>query len=90
MRITDVKRDMRDLTMSIHNGVLKLMGGDYDGDVLSLVPLLDRDLAEAYRVFDPRTMYVSRCGSGLNGAMKLDKDHALGVSVLTEDPLPKM
>lgn len=87
VRITGIKRDPKDFTMSLHNGVLRLLGGDYDGDVLSLVPLIDADLAEAFRIFDPRLMFVSRDAPGLNKAMKLDKDHALGISVLTEDPL---
>ena len=54
-------------------------------DVLALIPLLDVDLAEAFRVFDPRLMYVSRDSNGLNRTMRLDKDHALGITVLTED-----
>lgn len=85
VRITGVTDDLNDYTMRVHNGVLKLLGGDYDGDVLALIPLLDVDLAEAFRVFDPRLMYVSRDSNGLNRTMRLDKDHALGITVLTED-----
>ena len=88
VRITSVKRDPSDYTMSVSNNVLRLLGGDYDGDVLSLVPLIDKDFAEAFMVYDPRLMFVSRDGAGLNKAMKLDKDHALGISVLTEDQPP--
>ena len=86
VRIVDVKKSITDYTLSIHNGVLKLMGGDYDGDVLAIVPLLDADLAEAFRVYDPRLMMVSRDGPRVNRAMNLDKEHVLGLSVLTEDP----
>ena len=31
VRITGVKKDVRDLTLSVHNGILGLCGGDYDG-----------------------------------------------------------
>lgn len=85
VRIVEVKRDPRDYTMSIHNNVLKLMGADYDGDVLALIPLLDEDFAEAFRIYDPRLMLISRDGPRVNRAMSLDKDHVLGLSVLTED-----
>ncbi len=85
VRIVEVKKDLKDYTMSIHNNVLKLMGADYDGDVLSLIPLLDNDWASAFRIYDPRLMMISRDGPRINRAMGLDKDHALGISVLTED-----
>lgn len=85
VRIVDVKKDLRDYTLGIHNGVLKLIGGDYDGDVIALIPLLDADLAEAFRIYDPRLMTISRDGPRVNRAMNLDKDHILGLSVLTED-----
>ena len=55
-------------------------------DVLALIPLIDQDLAEAFRVFDPRLMFVSRDGPELNRSVKLGKDHALGVSILAEEP----
>ena len=71
--------------MSVHNVILKLCGGDNDGDVLAVITLLDRDLAEAFRIYDPRLMMVSRDGPRINRAVALDKDHVLGISVLTED-----
>lgn len=86
VRIVGVKVDLTDYTMSLHNGILRLMGGDYDGDVLTLVPLLDWKLDLMFKVFDPRLMSVSRDGPYLNRAMTPDKDHVLGLSVLTEDP----
>jgi hypothetical protein len=72
--------------MRIHNGILKLLAGDYDGDVLALIPLMDSFLAEAFKVYNPRLMTVSRDAPKLNSSMALAKDHVLGLSVLTEDP----
>lgn len=34
VRITGVTDDLNDYTMRVHNGVLKLLGGDYDGSDL--------------------------------------------------------
>jgi hypothetical protein len=85
VRIVDVKKSVSDYTMSVHNGILRLMGGDYDGDVLALIPLLDEDLAMALKIYDPRLMMISRDGPQVNRAVNLDKDHVLGLSVLTED-----
>jgi DNA-directed RNA polymerase beta' subunit len=86
VRITGVKRDPNDLTAGINNGVLRLLGADFDGDVCNIIVLPDEDFEQAYEVFDPRLMMVSRDGPGLNREMRHDKDHALGLSVLTEDP----
>lgn len=83
VRIVGVKK-WTDYTMSIHNNVLKLMAADYDGDVIALIPLLDAELAAALRVYDPRLMMISRDGPRINRASCLDKDHVLGLSVLTE------
>lgn len=84
-RIVGVKKDPKDYTMSVHNCVLKLMGGDFDGDVIAVIPLLDRDLASALSVYDPRRMTVSRDGQRINRSMTLEKDNVLGLSVLTEN-----
>jgi DNA-directed RNA polymerase beta' subunit len=85
VRIVAVKNDPDDYTLSIHNGILKLIAGDFDGDVVSLIPLLDRDLDNAFKIYDPRLMAVSRDSRQLNRSVTLDKDHVLGLSVLTED-----
>ena len=84
MRIIGVKPDMDDYTMSVPNGVLKLFGGDYDGDVIAIIPMLDQEMADAFNVYDPRLMAISRDGPFINRAMILDKDTVLGLHVLTE------
>jgi DNA-directed RNA polymerase beta' subunit len=85
VRIVGVKEDYKDYTMSIHNGILKLLAADFDGDVLCIIPLLDKTFADSFEIYDPRQMLVSRDGPKLNRAMVLDKDHVLGISILTED-----
>jgi DNA-directed RNA polymerase beta' subunit len=85
VRIVAVKEDPSDYTMSIHNGILKLMGADFDGDVCALIPLLDENFANAFQIYDPKLMIVSRDSPSMNRALLLDKDHVLGIAVLTED-----
>jgi DNA-directed RNA polymerase beta' subunit len=84
MRIVLAKPNIADLTISLNNGILKCLGGDYDGDVLAALVLPDNDMAKDFQVFNPRLMMVSRDGPGLNKSMSLAKDHVLGLSVLTE------
>ena len=72
VRIVDVKKSVSDYTMSVHNGILRLMGGDNDGDVLALIPLLDEDQAMALKIYDPRLMMISRDGPQVNRAVNLD------------------
>ena len=86
MRITGVLVDPGNLCFRLPNMVLRSISGDFDGDVVSLLPLLDEDTSNAFACFDPRLMYTSRDQLGLNRTMRLDKDHVLGLSVLTEDP----
>jgi DNA-directed RNA polymerase beta' subunit len=87
VRITGVKDDFSDLTLSLNNLVLSPLGGDFDGDVLSVIPLMDEDFDKAFEVFDPRLMMVSRDKAGMNPTMAMKKDHVLGLHVLTEDAL---
>lgn len=76
-------------TISICNSSTKFMNADYDGDVLSVIPLLDDDLAKAFESFNPRNMIISRDGLFTNKLAKMSKDHVLGISILTED-IPSM
>ena len=43
LKIKAVKHDFNDMTMSIHNSILTLLAGDYDGDVLNLFSLKDNE-----------------------------------------------
>ena len=86
VRITGVKPDPTDYTFSINNNILRLIGGDYDGDEVNLIPLFDTELVEAFSVFQPQRMMVSRTDYKFNQAMQLSKDHLLGLTILTEDP----
>jgi DNA-directed RNA polymerase beta' subunit len=83
MRLTHVKEDITDLTMSLPNNILKLIGGDFDGDVLSIYLVLDEDYKVYFEKFNPKHLVLSPNDGHFNSFLALDKDHVLGLSTLT-------
>ena len=83
--VSEVKEDFTDLTMSIHNCILSLLGADYDGDVLAIIKLPDLYFYNAFEIFDPAcSLIVSRDLPELAHALHLTKEHGLGMLLLTE------
>ena len=87
MKIVDVKSDYSDLTMNVPVGVLSSLAGDFDGDVLNLISIKDRKMAENFeRVFSPKLMMISRDNGAFNRKFSLIKDEAIGLHAFcTED-----
>lgn len=80
VRIVEVKEDYDDLTMSISTGTLALLAGDFDGDVLNLISIKDRKIAESLdQIFNPRHMMISRNNGKFNRKMSLIKDETIGL-----------
>lgn len=80
LRIADVKKDISDLTVSLHNCVLELFGADYDGDVLNFFPLMDNEYkTEFYRVFSPNKMFISNNTGNFNSKLSIDRDQVIGI-----------
>lgn len=79
MRIADCKTDYHDLTMSVPVNVLVVMGGDFDGDVLNITCLKDRDLSDAFEVDNPRQLMIDRNNLKFNSRMSLFKDQIIGL-----------
>lgn len=80
MTVIDVKQDYEDLTMSIPVGVLGILAGDFDGDVLNIVSIKDRKMAEVYdRIFNPRHMMIDKNDGNFNRKMNLIKDQLIGL-----------
>jgi len=80
LTIVDIKHDYDDLTSSIHNCILDLLAGDYDGDVLSIFPLIDESLKRTFsKSFSPRNMLISSDNGMFNGRLNIDRDQALGI-----------
>lgn len=78
-----LKSNYVDYCMSLHPGLLALLGGDHDGDVLSLFKLDYRSIdTNFYNKFRPRNIIMSPNNGKLNKQMLLGKDHLLGLASL--------
>lgn len=60
MKVVRVKKDPTDLTTSTPNNVLKMLGGDYDGDTLNLIALFEPWLIQVCEKLDPMYMIFDR------------------------------
>jgi len=80
LKIAHVKDDISDLTTSVHNCILELWGGDYDGDVVNFFPLMDNEYkTEFYRVFSPDKMFISNNTGAFNAKLSIDRDQVIGI-----------
>lgn len=72
------------LTMSVPLQVLKLMGADFDGDVLNIFHIINRAFFErCYVVFNPRNaMYISRVDGKMNGDVLVQRDTIINANTL--------
>ncbi len=83
LKIAGIKDDYEDMTMSIHNGILSLLAGDYDGDVLNVISLKDSEMKEVFReVFSPVSLIIDSNDGKFNTALNLERDQVLGMSNL--------
>lgn len=64
------------LTMSVPLQVLKIMGADFDGDVLNIFHIINEAFFErCYIVFNPRNaMYISRVDGKMNADVLVQRD----------------
>jgi DNA-directed RNA polymerase beta' subunit len=83
LRIAGIKDDIEDLTMSIHNGILSLLSGDYDGDVLNIVSLKDVEMKHIFKeVFSPVSLMIDSNNGLFNESLNLERDQVLGLNNL--------
>jgi len=83
LKIAGIKHNHNDLTMSVHNGILSLVAGDYDGDVLNLISVKDRETKELFSdVFSPINLMISSNRGDFNSALNLERDQILGLNSL--------
>ena len=82
MRITKIKEDITDVTMSIRNNVLKFLSGDYDGDVLNVFLTLITKYEHSFRKFSPKEFVFSMNDGKFNRDLSLTKDYSLGLQIL--------
>jgi DNA-directed RNA polymerase beta' subunit len=79
LKIADIKQDYNDLTSSIHNNILAPLGGDYDGDTLNIIPLMDNSFKDAFRIYSPKLMFINANNGKFNSDLSIDRDQMLGM-----------
>jgi DNA-directed RNA polymerase subunit beta' len=79
LNVSGIKKDYTDLTASISNNILQLLAGDYDGDVLNIIPIFDRQMAKAFEVYSPKRMIVNNNNGAFNNALNIARDQILGI-----------
>jgi DNA-directed RNA polymerase beta' subunit len=83
LKIAGIKNEYEDLTMSIHNGILTLLAGDYDGDVLNIVSVKDSEMRKIFKeVFSPISLIIDSNNGHFNIALNLERDQVLGLNNL--------
>ena len=77
-----VKEDINDLTISISNLILPLLGADYDGDVLNVLLIVSKRFVDMFSLFMPSNLVID-CDTGMfNQAFKPFKDIEVGLESL--------
>ena len=69
--------------MSLHNNILTPLAGDYDGDVLNLISIKDRETREIFKnVFSPISLLIDPIDGNFNVGLNLERDQVLGFNML--------
>lgn len=84
LRLTGVKRDIEDYTMSISNNILQILAGDYDGDCLNLIAVMDEKYKAKFAPLNPKEMLLSINDGKFNSQFSLDNDQILGIKSFLE------
>lgn len=85
MRIADVKEDMSDLTLSVSNTILTPLAADYDGDVLNIISVKDKEMKEVFKeVMSPSALIIDANTGDINYSLTLERDQILGLNSLID------
>ena len=80
MKVTKVKRDIKDMTLSLPVQVLGLLSADFDGDVVNIISIKDKSIIDTLDpIFNPRKMLIDRNNCSFNRRVSLLKDQLIGL-----------
>jgi len=82
LKIGKVKPDYDDVTLGISNNLLAVLSGDYDGDVLNIIPIFDTIMKEHFSLLSPDNLIVNRDDGRFNSDFDMAKDQVLGIFAL--------
>lgn len=86
MNVVDVHPDYENFTMSLPVGVLSLLGADFDGDVINIISIKERSMAEIYEnIFNPEYMFIDNNDGKFNRRLGLIKDQTIGLYSFCND-----
>ncbi len=69
LRITKIKTDLQDNTISLSTMVVKLPNGDYDGDAMNLILLIDNKMADLAKTLEPHYGIINLDYFKINGLL---------------------
>jgi RNA polymerase Rpb1, domain 2 len=79
LKIAEVKRDYTDVTLGISNNLLAAFSGDYDGDVLNIIPIFDNAMKKRFELLAPTNFVVDRNNGRFNSDYDLAKEQIIGI-----------
>lgn len=72
--VYDIDPNYNNETLQISNNILKPINGDYDGDVCNLIPLFNRHLVNAFKIFSPSSLIINCNDGSFNSEFSLEKE----------------
>ena len=87
LRVVEVKKNINDVTATASNLICPLLNSDYDGDVLNIVSLKDKELVETFKaVFSPENLLISSNDGMFNEQLNLDRDFLMALTEMLMKP----
>ena len=82
MKLTKVKDNIHDLTLSCRPNILKFLNADHDGDVLNVYRLVLDGHKESFRKLSPKNFVFNMNDGNFNKNLGFSKDYVLGLQTL--------
>lgn len=79
LNVVKIKNDYSDLTLSLSNNLLNAFSGDYDGDVLNIISLVDEYLKDTFSLFSPENLIVNKNDGKFDTRFSFTKEQNLGI-----------
>lgn len=78
LKLTIIKNNLTDYTATIHNNVLESLAADYDGDVLNIVLLIDKDFTRFMDKLAPENFLFDTNSGDFSSTFSLGRDSVVG------------
>jgi hypothetical protein len=85
LKIKIIKDDYYDMSLGISNNILNSLAGDYDGDVLNIIPLFVQEWVEAFKCHSPERLIISLNDGTFNKDFFLEKEQKIAIDALNNN-----